>query len=89
MRPQLTSIIFLLILSILSTNTAKADEQKKFELHLKYFGEACPVIASDIGSQMLQIRTLRAAGFNEQELAEYYEKYVLPLSQIYKNLCGD
>ena len=89
MLPLLTSVSTLLILLILSTSTAKADEQKKFELHLEHFGEARLVIASDIGSKMLQIRTLGAAGFNEQEFAEYYEKYVLPLSQIYKNLCGD
>lgn len=63
------------------------EEARTLDRDLKWFGKTCIELMRDIGHEIEKSALLRAAGFENEERIPLLEKFVLPLSEIYKNLC--
>lgn len=86
-RQKLWFVTFLLVLA-LPVFALHAD-QRTDESRLQAFGQICPRLAIMLGQVQLDLIAAKGSGVKDQELVEYYESQMLPLSEIYKNLCKD
>ena len=88
----LITFSFLAVSKVANANensSTSIESSRTVEGDIVWFSKACFELMQDIGHEFDKSARLRAGGFENKDRIAELEKYVLPLSEIYKNLCKE